>query len=92
MQESDSEKELVSLSITDNGQGIPADIQEKIFTPFFTTKPTGTGLGLHTVNRIIQAHYGRIRVISTEGEGTQFVVELPYDARQLQPPVFQVGG
>ena len=88
----DSEKELVSLSITDNGQGIPADIQEKIFTPFFTTKPTGTGLGLHTVNRIIQAHYGRIRVVSTEGEGTQFVVELPYDARQLQPPVFQVGG
>jgi signal transduction histidine kinase len=87
----DSEKELVTLCIADDGQGIPTDIQEKIFTPFFTTKPTGTGLGLHTVNRIVQAHYGRIRVVSAEGTGTQFVVELPRDARQLQPPVFQVG-
>ena len=81
----------MTLCIADDGQGIPTDIQEKIFTPFFTTKPTGTGLGLHTVNRIVQAHYGRIRVVSAEGTGTQFVVELPRDARQLQPPVFQVG-
>ena len=86
----DSEKELVTLCIADNGKGIPIDIQEKIFTPFFTTKPTGTGLGLHTVNRIVQAHYGRIRVVSTEGVGTQFFVELPCDARRQQPPVFQV--
>ncbi len=84
------DKDLILLSIEDSGVGIPVDIQEKIFTPFFTTKSSGTGLGLHTVDRIIQAHYGRVRVKSTEGIGTQFFIELPRDARQKQVPIFSV--
>ena len=86
----ESAKDLIILNVEDNGIGIPFDIQGKIFTPFVTTKPSGTGLGLHTVNRIVQAHYGRIRVQSTEGEGTAFLIELPRDARQQQVPVFSV--
>ena len=84
------DKDLILLSVEDSGMGIPIDIQEKIFTPFFTTKSSGTGLGLHTVDRIIQAHYGRVRVKSTEGIGTQFFIELPRDARQKQVPIFSV--
>ena len=72
------------LTIRDNGCGIPADQLTSIFTPFFTTKKGpdesgkgGTGLGLATCRDIIEAHRGRIRVASTEGKGTAFIVKLP---------------
>jgi len=87
----DKQRELLIFCVEDDGCGIPQDIQDKIFTPFFTSKPSGSGLGLHTVNRVIEAHFGRIRVDSQEGQGTRFYIELPTDARQNQPPVFEVG-
>ena len=86
----DRAKDRIALSVEDTGLGIPLDIQEKIFTPFFTTKPSGTGLGLHTVNRIVQAHYGKVQVQSHEGVGTEFIIELPRNPKQKQMPVFSV--
>ncbi len=69
----------VEISVKDNGDGIPASIKEKIFQPFFTTKPTGqgTGLGLSLSYDIVKAHGGEIRVKSKEGEGTEFMIMLP---------------
>lgn len=71
--------ERVIISVTDNGNGIPQKIVDKIFQPFFTTKPTGhgTGLGLSLSYDIVKAHGGEINVNSKEGEGTTFVISLP---------------
>ena len=68
----------VLISVGDNGVGIPDLIKEKIFQPFFTTKPTGsgTGLGLSLSYDIVKAHGGEIKVESKEGEGTTFIIEL----------------
>ena len=67
------------MSIRDNGNGMPPDVVEKIFNPFFTTKPTdqGTGLGLAISNDIVREHGGTINVTSAPGEFTDMVVELP---------------
>ena len=67
------------ISVKDNGNGIPQKILDKIFQPFFTTKPTGqgTGLGLSLSYDIIKAHGGELKVNSTEGEGTEFKIQLP---------------
>ena len=69
----------VNISISDNGTGIPASLVDKIFQPFFTTKPTGqgTGLGLSLSYDIIKAHGGEIRLDSEEGRGTAFIITLP---------------
>lgn len=69
----------ILLSIRDTGDGIPVEWQEKIFMPFFTTKPPGlgTGLGLYIVQEIIKEHGGRIELFSQPGEGTEFCVHLP---------------
>jgi signal transduction histidine kinase len=69
----------VLISVKDNGPGIPKNIIDKIFQPFFTTKPTGqgTGLGLSLAYDIIKAHAGNIAVESRENEGTVFIVQLP---------------
>ncbi len=69
----------VILTVKDNGNGIPQNIVDKIFQPFFTTKPTGqgTGLGLSLSYDIIKAHGGEIKVESKEGEGTTFTIQLP---------------
>ena len=73
------EEELVEIRIWDNGNGMPPDVVEKIFNPFFTTKPTGqgTGLGLAISNDIIREHGGSIRVETEPGEFTEMIVELP---------------
>lgn len=65
------------ISITDNGDGIPADIQAKIFTPNFTTKTSGTGLGLAMCKGIVEQAGGDIWFQTKEGEGTTFFVQLP---------------
>ena len=69
----------VILTVKDNGNGIPQNIVDKIFQPFFTTKPTGegTGLGLGLSYDIIKAHGGEIKVETKEGEGTEFIIQLP---------------
>jgi signal transduction histidine kinase len=69
----------IEISINDNGPGIPDSIKEKIFQPFFTTKPTGqgTGLGLSMSYDIVKAHGGEIKVDSALGRGTMFIVSLP---------------
>ncbi|NEO27240.1 MAG: GHKL domain-containing protein, partial [Kamptonema sp. SIO4C4] len=72
--------EEVEIRIRDNAGGIPAEVQEKLFNPFFTTKPVGkgTGLGLAIVHSIIvEKHGGRIHCQSTVNEGTEFILHLP---------------
>jgi signal transduction histidine kinase len=66
----------ILIVVADNGRGIPQRILDKIFQPFFTTKPTGqgTGLGLSLAYDIIKAHGGDIRVETKEGEGSEFLV------------------
>jgi len=69
----------VEIRVRDNGSGIPQKVLDKIFQPFFTTKPTGqgTGLGLSLSYDIIKAHGGEIKVDTTEGEFAEFVIQLP---------------
>jgi signal transduction histidine kinase len=69
----------IEVRISDNGPGIPDTIKDKIFQPFFTTKPTGqgTGLGLSLAYDMVKAHGGEIKVESKEGEGTKFIIYLP---------------
>lgn len=69
----------MTIRVKDNGSGIPDDVRDKIFQPFFTTKPTGqgTGLGLSLSFDIIKAHGGDLRVESHHGEGSTFIFVLP---------------
>ena len=69
----------VEIKVKDNGNGIPQKVLDKIFQPFFTTKPTGqgTGLGLSLSYDIIKAHGGEIKVETKEGEGAEFIIQLP---------------
>ncbi|MFM6925758.1 MAG: sensor histidine kinase, partial [Ferruginibacter sp.] len=69
----------VEVKVADNGNGIPPKVLDKIFQPFFTTKPTGqgTGLGLSLSYDIVKAHGGELRVETKEGEGSLFTVSVP---------------
>lgn len=67
----------VGFEVSDNGPGIPVDLHDRIFTPFFTMRKGGTGLGLALVQRVVQAHQGSVSVDSIVGQGTTFRVELP---------------
>jgi signal transduction histidine kinase len=69
----------LEICVKDNGTGIPAKALDKIFQPFFTTKPTGqgTGLGLSLSYDIVKAHGGELRVETKEGEGTGFIISIP---------------
>jgi len=69
----------VSIAVIDNGNGIAQTMVDKIFQPFFTTKPTGqgTGLGLSLAYDIIKAHAGEIKVETRQGEGSEFIIQLP---------------
>jgi signal transduction histidine kinase len=68
----------VFLQISDNGKGIPPELLSKIFNPFFSTKPTGRGLGLSTIMDIVQEYNGYIRVKSVPGSGTTFRIYFSY--------------
>ncbi|MGH2552393.1 MAG: sensor histidine kinase [Chitinophagaceae bacterium] len=69
----------VEIKVTDNGNGIPQKVLDKIFQPFFTTKPTGqgTGLGLSLSYDIVKAHGGELKVETKEGEGSTFIIQIP---------------
>lgn len=75
----------VKISVTDHGMGISEQNLPKIFDPYFTTKPTGTGLGLATAYSIIKNHKGYIDVHSTPGQGTTFYIYLPASSEELEP-------
>jgi len=68
---------MAKIVVSDSGEGIDAKDLNRVFEPFFTTKTYGTGLGLATVYRIVEAHGGNIRVDSENGKGTVFTVMLP---------------
>jgi signal transduction histidine kinase len=72
----------VIIRIKDNGNGIPQKFVDKVFQPFFTTKPTGqgTGLGLSLSYEIVKAHGGEINVNTEEGDFTEFIIRLPSTA------------
>ena len=67
----------LQIEVTDDGPGVPADVMDRIFSPFFTTKPQGSGLGLAIVRKIVDAHDGRIDVSAPLSGGTRFRVTLP---------------
>jgi signal transduction histidine kinase len=71
--------ETVEIKVADNGSGIPQKVLDKIFQPFFTTKPTGrgTGLGLSLAYDIVKAHGGELKVETIEGQGSDFKIVLP---------------
>ncbi len=81
--------EYVRIAVTDNGAGIPREIQSRLFEPFFTTKDRGqgTGLGLATVYGIVKQHGGDVQVESSVGAGATFLVDLPFVAEaEMTPP------
>jgi signal transduction histidine kinase len=80
------------LSVKDNGPGIPEEVQRKLFTPFFSTKGPGkgVGLGLTITRRVIQSLGGTLQVVSAPGQGTEFLVRLP--RTQPRPPARATGG
>jgi signal transduction histidine kinase len=67
------------IEVSDNGLGVPKELEQRIFEPFFTTKRPGegTGLGLSIARRIIEEHQGRIALVNREGEGVTFRIALP---------------
>jgi len=71
------EDEYLVICVRDNGPGVDPQDLPRIFDPFFTAKPQGSGLGLTTVNRIVTAHRGQVRVFSERGDGTEFKIYLP---------------
>jgi len=73
----EQKEDTVNIDVTDTGKGIPHDDLQRIFDPFYTTKNTGTGLGLSVVLRIIRTYNGKIEVKSEMGKGTTFSVSLP---------------
>jgi CheY-like chemotaxis protein len=79
----------VAIEVSDDGPGVPEDVQPRIFDPFFTTKDVGkgTGLGLTVAYAIVHEHGGRIVVKSEPSRGATFAIELPVGVGPLQPPM-----
>lgn len=83
--------EYAYISVRDNGQGISAELADKIFEPFYTSRSQGTGLGLAVVKSVANAHQGEVRLLSQPGEGAHFCLKIPklmnsqYDAEQAVP-------
>ena len=74
-------REAVRVEVTDDGPGIPQEVAEKVFDPFFSTKPQGSGLGLAIVRKIVDAHDGRLDLRTAQGQGTTIRVTLPVEQR-----------
>ncbi|MBN1186833.1 MAG: two-component sensor histidine kinase, partial [Bacteroidales bacterium] len=76
----------IDIRIRDNGNGIPAAVRDKLFTPFFTTKPAGqgTGLGLSiSYDIVVHGHNGQIKFETKEGEYTEFIITLPKTEKSI---------
>ncbi|HKO48075.1 MAG TPA: ATP-binding protein [Polyangiaceae bacterium] len=78
--------DAVSIQIKDHGHGMEPEVRERALDPFFTTRPSGTGLGLPIVQRIVEAHGGELLIESTEGEGTSVTLFLPLGAPAEEQP------
>jgi signal transduction histidine kinase len=74
---SGKEEQFLRIHIRDNGPGIPLEVQDRIFVPFFTTKKTGTGIGLPIAQKIVHAHGGVLDMNSEVGKGTEFIIKIP---------------
>ena len=68
---------IASISFKDTGVGIPDNIAEQLFDPYFTTKKDGTGIGLTITSKIVSDHHGKVRVLSKENKGTTIIINLP---------------
>jgi len=77
---------LVEVLVSDEGEGIPQGLGDRVFDPFVTTKPRGLGLGLALSYRIVEEHRGALRVTSTPGKGTTFACYLPVAPDERRPP------
>lgn len=75
--------DVCEINITDNGEGIPSEMLEKVFAPFFTTRQQGTGLGLSICSRIVESHKGSFEIQSREGVGTQITIKLPIRRKEF---------
>ncbi|MBI2224832.1 MAG: ATP-binding protein, partial [Betaproteobacteria bacterium] len=75
--ECSSAGDSITLIVSDEGAGIDAEVQERLFEPFFTTRDEGTGLGLAIVRGVIQSLGGTVQVRSAPGAGSEFILELP---------------
>jgi signal transduction histidine kinase len=82
----DTSDNVCQVRFTDGGPGIPADIRQKIFNPFFTTKARGTGLGLPTAKRLVEAHRGTIHVECPPTGGTTVTIQLPLERTAAASP------
>ncbi len=82
----------VIVAVADDGPGMPPEISEKIFNPFFTTKAQGSGLGLAIVRKIVDAHEGRIDMTTADGRGTRFRVTLPVEPHKPKPDAMRKSG
>jgi nitrogen fixation/metabolism regulation signal transduction histidine kinase len=71
------EGDLIALGVEDNGPGFPEELKNRMFEPYATTKPRGTGLGLPVVKKIIEEHHGTIEVRNLDGGGARICVRLP---------------
>jgi signal transduction histidine kinase len=72
----------LSINVIDSGCGIAADKRDEIFSPFYTTKKEGTGLGLPIVKKIVEAHLGSIEVIENPHRGMTFRIEIPFEQKE----------
>ncbi len=75
--QAEARPEELCLSLIDTGQGMTPEVSAKVFQPFFSTKTGGSGLGLATTRKIVEAHGGRIEVQSEVGRGSKFTIHLP---------------
>jgi signal transduction histidine kinase len=79
------------IRVSDTGPGIPEDIQPRIFNPFYSTKPNGSGLGLAWTRKVVDAHDGFLDVHSTPREGAVFTIRLPLSAATAVPELNPAG-
>ncbi len=86
----DMDESHIIISFTDTGGGISAENLSHVFEPYFTTKPSGTGLGLLIVRRIVREHGGELSIESTEGKGLALIIRLPYIDRRVR--MLEAGG
>jgi two-component system sensor histidine kinase HydH len=78
-------KPVIALCLIDTGIGMTAEVQDQIFKPFFSLRPGGTGLGLPTMKKMVEAHGGRVSVQSEPGKGTKFSLRLPVQEQSNRP-------